>query len=93
MCTCGIAIATQQEMLAMHSITVSVLVDSLQIDARRRRVDVICAALPRPSACAATSSSSVIATAQKMPMAIWVVRQPSVCMPQLTSGGQIVPPT
>jgi hypothetical protein len=28
MWTCGIAIATQQEMLAMHSSTVSVLADS-----------------------------------------------------------------
>ena len=32
-------------------------------------------------------------TAQKMPIAIWVERQPIVCTPQLTSGGQIVPAT
>ena len=63
MWTCGIAIATQQEMLAMHSITVSVLVESLQIDPRRRRVGM---AAPRRRADlqrAARSSTSVIATA------------------------------
>ena len=35
---------------------------------------------------------SVIATAVKMPSAMWVVRQPMVSMPWLTSGGQIAPP-
>ena len=92
MWTCGIAIATQQEMLATHSITVSVLVDSRR-STRGGGALRGCAASPRRSGRASSSSTSVIVTAQKMPIAIWVVRQPDDCTPQLTSGGQIVPPT
>ena len=93
MWTCGIAIATQQEMLAMHNITVSALVESLQIDPRRRRIRVIAHRARRPSGRAAPAAPASSRRAQNMPMAIWVVRQPIGCTPQLTSGGQIVPPT
>ena len=65
----------------------------LQIDARRRRVDVIALRGRRRSACAAPAAPASSPAAQKMPTAIWVVRQPAVCTPQLTSGGQIAPPT
>ena len=40
-----------------------------------------------------STNATVIAIAVKMPIAIWVCRQPMVCTPQFTTGGQIVPPT
>ena len=78
-------------MLASDSITVSVLVPSRRsirgggaLTWLRRGAAPICMR--------STTSASAIAIAVTMPIAIWVVRQPNDCMPQLTSGGQIVPP-
>ena len=40
-----------------------------------------------------TSSRIIIETPQNRPIAIWVARQPWVCVPQLTIGGQTAPAT
>ena len=77
----------------MHNIAVSALVLKLQIDPRRRRVLVIAPCGFADLGAQQQQHQRHASTAQKMPMAIWVVRQPADCTPQLTSGGQIVPPT
>ncbi len=92
MWTCGIAIATQQAMLAMLSNIVNVLVESRR-STRGGGASAWLRALAPPMFARSTHSNSVIDTAQNSPSARWVERQPICCTPQLTSGGQIVPPT
>ena len=78
-------------MLASDKIAVSALVESLK-STRGGGALTWLRRVPAPISMRSTISASDIAIAAKMPMAIWVARQPWVCMPQLTTGGQIVPP-
>ena len=75
MWTCGIAIATQHEMLAIESSTVSVLAERLRLTCGGGAL-AWSRAPPVPMMERNTSSSTLMVTAQKMPIAIWVVRQP-----------------
>src|SRR5260370_40518319 len=91
MWTVGIDIATQQAMLASDSITVSALV----VSRRSTRGGGALTWLRRsaaPISMRSQISASAIAAAVNMPTAIWLERQPDDCMPNVTSGGPILPP-
>jgi hypothetical protein len=78
-------------MLATAKIAVRALVESLRFTRGGAAFSWLRCA-PAPISMRKPISASVIATAVKMPIAIWLVRQPSRSMPKFTSGGQIVPP-
>ena len=76
MWTCGIAIATQQAMLATHNSAVSVLVESAR-SIRGGGALAWSRTLAPPIWARSASKSSAIASALKMPSAMWVARQPT----------------
>ncbi len=89
MCTCGIAIATQQAMPAIASSPCSVF--GLSPSVPRTCVTTPGAACSTGVGRRIIRISGIIVTMQKMPMPICVARQPSLTMKCCTIGGQTAP--
>ena len=87
------AIATQQEMLAMQSNSVSALVERLK-SIRGGGMDGADRAPSLSPICArSTNQQERHRYRAKIPMAMWVTRQPTATNSQLTSGVHDVPAT